>query len=116
MSCLNTSQKARFNPLGARAACAAMAFAVLVFARPAFADSLSGVVLDRSDIRVPNVDVSIACRRSSGRTTSTDDSGYFEFHGLKQGDRCKLEVHWGRDLVFRDYYEVSRSRHIEVNL
>jgi hypothetical protein len=92
-------------------------FAALFLSYPAAAESLSGQVHDRSGKPVPSVRVSIYCPSFQGEKSKfTDSNGYFDFFDLKRGDRCRLEVRWGADLVFRQYYTISATPRIQINL
>ena len=91
--------------------------AVVLFSHPASAETLSGQVFDRSGTPVPSVRIIIYCPGSGfERSVFTDGGGYFDFFGLMTGERCRLEVLWGEELVFRKYYTISESDRIRVDL
>jgi hypothetical protein len=68
---------------------------------------LSGQVFGRGGVPVPGLRVMVSCASGVQESVFTRERGLFSVFGLREGDRCGVEVHWGRELVYRDYVTVS---------
>jgi len=87
-------------------------FAIFAWSDMAVAESVTGVVVDRSKNPVPNARVSIA-HTEFGRqpTILTDQQGRFSQQILRPGEYY-VEVYWGIELVFRKKYKIEGNKNI----